>query len=356
MKFDRYRLHEQQPVDHLKPPLPYTTGALLRIEKHIPPPPFGSGYLPPQRHNSIRDFQTRYGTPSRACLENPPPETGAPTYPAIRSMTIVDQIACFDGRGSQLVTCHIEKDGRKSSLLVAKIYDPLYYNWNGEDITYLADLDYSREASAFMLLRAFADADELGYRGAREALSGSIPRFHGCWTWRTHLLDGQSRDVRLILMDYIPYPSMLSILDRGKVDEIPAESRMELLAKALEIYCWLEFVGVWQNDIAPRNIMVDSESNRVVLLDFSNCIIRDLPNTRNFVTIGTPPSFPKSPIEIFRASFGVIWGDWIPVELESKKAQYAWFMEKWGKSTTFEPPEPELLDRIELYLEPSRAT
>ncbi|KAK3935382.1 hypothetical protein QBC46DRAFT_397646 [Diplogelasinospora grovesii] len=234
-------------VDNLKPALPYTAGALLKVQQHIPPPPYGSsGYRRPFPRTHMRDYQ-RYGTPSLCCLANPPTETPPHPYPKMWTLIIDDQIACSDGRGAQVVTCHFE--GREAIQLVAKIFDPLYYNWNGDfDITYVADEEYACEAAAFQRLRDIKDADRMGYPGVQEALEGSIPTYHQSWTWETRLLDGQCRDVRLILMSYIPYPSMKSIIESGKARTIPAETRMRLLARALEIYCWLRYFGVDQHE------------------------------------------------------------------------------------------------------------
>jgi hypothetical protein len=50
-----------------------------------------------------------------------------------------------------------------------------------------------------------------------------------------------------------------------------------------------------------------------------------------------PPSRPKSPIEVFRASLGQNMGDWIPDDLQNRKAQKAWFKKMWGGSEVFAP-------------------
>ena len=72
-------------------------------------------------------------------------------------MEIIEQIACEDGRGAQLVRCIL--DGNRGQTFVAKIYDPLYYNVRfpgtgfPADVTYSADHDYSREAAAYKELQ-----------------------------------------------------------------------------------------------------------------------------------------------------------------------------------------------------------
>lgn len=204
-----------------------------------------------------------------------------------------------------------------------KIFDPLYYKWRGSDITYLADQQYSCEAAAFSRLRLVKDADKMGFPGVTKALEGSIPTYHGCWTWETALLDGRRRDVRMILIGYVPFPSIQSIDDRGEAENIAAKLRMQLFARALKLHCWLVFFGVDQHDFWPRNITVSVDQKRVVLLNFSHSIVRDLPNSKWISPDRYSESRPKSPIEVFRASFGLSMGDWIPDNLQAKEAQKA---------------------------------
>lgn len=284
--------------------------------------------------------------PSRCCLANPPPRTPPHPCQTTHSLRIASQIACGDGRGAQVITCHFE--GQEADLFVAKIYDPLYYKWSDFEITYLADRQYSCEAAAFERLHSVKkDVDKMRQPGVREVLERSIPSYHGCWTWETTLLDGQHRDVRMILMSHVPYPSLSSIIERGVAGKIPAESRMQLLARAFEIYCWLEFFGVRQNDFAPRNIMVSPDQEQAVLLDFSHSIVKGLPNSRWMAHVESTPNLPRSPIELFRASCGNNMGDWIPNELQAKDAQYRWFMKQWGNSEGFAPVSPEVMRRLD---------
>lgn len=63
--------------------------------------------------------------PSQLCLSHHPP-----LHPnqAIHCLSIVDQIACGDTRGSQVVTCPINKH---CLVRVAMSFDPLYYHFDG---------------------------------------------------------------------------------------------------------------------------------------------------------------------------------------------------------------------------------
>jgi hypothetical protein len=245
-----------------------------------------------------------------------------------------------------VVTCYFV--GHQADLLVAKIYDPLYYDWWNYEPTFLADFHYSREAAAFLRLRHVKDADKMGYPGVTEALQGSIPVYRGCWTWETALLDNRRRHVRMVLMNHFPFPSIQSIADRGDAKKIAPELRMQLFARALELHSWLMYFGVDQRDFWPRNILVNLEQRQVVLLDFSNAAVRDLPNSRWVSRDEDPPSRPKSPIELFGASFGLCMGDWIPDDLQNKKAQKAWFKKMWAKSEVFAPVCDSIVKRFHI--------
>lgn len=129
-------------------------------------------------------------------------------------------IACFDGRGSQLVSCNLDQE---KHLRVAKIFDPLYYNFGGGfDVAYLADCDYSCEATAYQKI-------------CEVKLDGIYtPEYYGSWTFETRFLDGQRRKVRMVLMEHVPYPSIKTLVDNGIAATIPAERRMQALAKTVD--------------------------------------------------------------------------------------------------------------------------
>lgn len=318
-------------ADNLKPDLPYIAGAVLKIQECQPHAPFGPFYQ--DRTSRIRylKFWTQCDTPSRFCLQNPPLKGKPIANPKTRTIVIDSQIACGDGLGAQVIKCHYD-DGEGP--IVAKIFDPLYYEWPGDDPTYEADRHFTNEATAFITLQDMNKDYTIGYPQVREALKWSIPRYYGSYTWEAQLLDGQHRDIRLILMEYIPYPSMASIIKQGRVISIPVETRMQLLTRAFEIFAWLKYYGIDQNDFAPRNIMVDPDQGRVVLLDFSIAKFRDRYNSKWSLRKGELlPVGPTHPIEQWHCN----WADddisnWVPKYLHSAQARYDWFRNQWRDS------------------------
>lgn len=121
---------------------------------------------------------------------------------------------------------------------------------------------------------------------------------------------------------------------------------MQLLARAMEVYCWRDFFGVDQHDFALRNIMASPDQKRVVLLDFSHSIVRDLPNSRWTSPYQFGPHLPTSPIQMFRASFGASIGGWVPGSLQVREAQIEWFKEQWEKSRVSAPVRDKLAERL----------
>lgn len=130
-----------------------------------------------------------------------------------------------------------------------------------------------------------------------------------------------------------------------------------MLARAFEIFAWLKYYGVDQHDFAPRNIMVDPDQGRVVVLDFSVAKLRDVYNSKWSLCKGEPlPVGPTHPIEQWHcgwANYDIL--DWVPKQLHSAQARYDWFRNQWSDSNMFQPLgwlwyndyEPRVLAEIE---------
>lgn len=340
--------------DDLKPDLPYVVGAKLRIQECLPHRPFGISFQDETSRTYHWNPMLTWKTASEFCIQNPPLVVQPPVKPNRRTIVIDSKLACGDGRGAQLVKCH---DEAREASFVAKIYDPLYYPWpSNQDPAHEADEHFTTEATVYMTLQDMRESNFFGPPRVQNLLKVSIPQYYGSYTWQTQLLDGRRRDVRLILMEYIPFPSMWAIIKKNKVEKIPGDTRMRLLAKVLELVSWLEHNGILQDDFAARNILVDPDRDRVVLLDFSIAKIRDLYNCQWSTPPGEAlPRFPMSPIEYW----GCDWGDemecWVPKNFRTVRARYDWFKKVWGKSKEFQAAgvmwykhyEPNLLKALE---------
>lgn len=155
-------------------------------------------------------------------------------------------------------------------------------------------------------------------------------------------LDGQHRHVRMVLVDYIPYPTMKTLIESGAVATVPAELRLCALVKAAEANSWLDFYGVRQGHFHPRNLMVDHQGPakiEVIIIDFSHAMVKDLPNSR-WITFRQDQK-PRSPMECYRFD----WNDfrqWVPEELHERRKRVEWVKKQWGDSDVWEPLWKEL--------------
>lgn len=319
-------MSDAEPNDPLKPALPYVAGAHFNIKQHVPPEPHARIPGAEIVHKHIRNPLKQYGTPSRCCLARPPQSTEPHQSHTTFRLIIADQLVTRVGRGAQLVTCQI---GTDKAIRVAKIYDPLYYDWtDGHDCVQRADDDYAREATAYEFLF------EKGQNGV------FTPLYLGAWTFETPLLDGSLRQVRMILIDHIPFPSMLSLLEDGKAKDLSASFRMKILARLMESYTWLAFYGVFHNDLEPRNILVDPDITRdqprAVLVDLG---VAKLKGIHWFPHRGADhKERPSSPGSGFARSWKS-FHDWVPEEFRPARRRIAWIEQQWGNSDVFEPPD-----------------
>lgn len=199
----RPNIHSSIQIDELKPPFPYVNGAQLSIRRHVPPLPLGvTTYTKPQPRKPLQSnvdtrYQDQYKTASRLCLAHPPLKTPPHPKQTVHTLTILDQIACGDTRGPQVVTCYIN---RQKVVRVAKIFNPLYYNFeDGFNPTCYADEYYSIEAPAYLQI-------------CKKGLKGHFTLKHeGSFTLDMPILNSQFRPVRMILMEWVPLKELLVI-------------------------------------------------------------------------------------------------------------------------------------------------
>ena len=186
--------------DPCRPDFPYHRGLNLSIRPHRPPPPFGiTGYCKGPERQESPPAALRLSTHSDWCLQHPPADTSTDSNSSGHQLHVIDEIACEDGRGPQLIRCHLDEND--DQIYAAKIFDPLCYSYyppDGDfgdptDVTWLADQDYSRECAAY---------EDLSKAGVDGIL---VPKYYGSWTFNMALLHPQHvRPVRMILVEWIP--------------------------------------------------------------------------------------------------------------------------------------------------------
>ncbi|KAK5998741.1 hypothetical protein PT974_01123 [Cladobotryum mycophilum] len=283
-------LMKWDPTDPTRPAFPYNKNTCLSIRNHVPPQPYGIGYRMDSWPKQADRFEIIKSTHTEWCLQHPLAETPPHQEQTTHKLFIIDGIACTDGRGPQLVRCRLDAQDR-GQIYVAKIYDALYYPFRNKhnglpvDVTWKADHDYGREAAAY---------EEL----ARGRVDGKFtPKYYGSWTFDT-MLAGAVRPVRLILMEWIQGISMYSLLEEGKTHLFLPEERLEIFAQALEVECRIAWYNVFQEDFAPRNVMLvgfndkDRTYERILLIDFNECNVVTKENSKGY---GQPTPLPISP-------------------------------------------------------------
>ncbi|KAB5583390.1 hypothetical protein GE09DRAFT_1278616 [Coniochaeta sp. 2T2.1] len=269
----------RSPPEAEKPMLPYKPGLVLHIRRHTPAPPFGSCCSSPGprkefSETDIRDMNCTQAQFCFRCLLTEPPQKSA--TPETQTLEIVRRIACEDGRGAQIVLCQV---GSREQRMVAKIYDPLYYPYDGNtggggpvDATYYADMHYSREAAAYEMLRS-------------QGVDGVFaPGYHGSWTFdwtmKPSVPDNNCRylrPVRLILMDELKGIIIESLDKQQSLYRLTGSQKLDCLGQAIELDTKVRCHGVSHRAISPRHVLLlvnhDKKMVRRGLLDFSASVV-----------------------------------------------------------------------------------
>lgn len=326
------------PEEPLRPANPYRKGQVIDIRKHLAPRPFGRNY---PSYEGVREEtlerELRLSTLVELCLKRPPIGGSTPEDEKIQSLEIVDEIRVKNDGGAQVVLCRFSGEEQE---VIAKIYDPLYYGfadrmWSDRprDVTYEADMDYSREVAAYSELD-----DKLG--------GTDVPKYYGSWTFQLplNLPDGQkTRNIRLVLMEHIKGRPMTDL----KPESFSESTRMELVTRMVEAVARIEFAGVRHGDVSQRNVMVClTETNaveRVALIDFNFAVVTRLDDfEEQFCGMERDPEPEKMPNPIDRWWGGALYsvaGEWLPKSWELRlRALQEWLYERYGKSEDYEPP------------------
>lgn len=361
------------PEDPDKPNLPYILGFTTQIEPHEAPPPFGDDKLYGSRpRREVSDVDLKTLKQSALVVSHPPVETSRSATPdgsapeanhrETAQLTITSAMRIgYDG-GAQVAACKIAQAGRQPFHAVAKIFDALYYRFSNSraptppDVAAQADIDYVAEAAAY---RHLARVGETG---------ASAPKYYGSWTLKLPIASrgvSQLRPVRLLLIERLEGMNLNglrmqnSLLVRNGPDafHLPAEYRLEVLARALDSYVRMLHCGIDHGKLAGRNVVLVTENTRrwstaihpgiprVALVDYKGAIVYGRTN------MGKHPhedlARPVSPLEWFwTLPLAADFEGWVPREwASSQKLQQQWLMRRFGSEgqrASYEPVGEEL--------------
>lgn len=327
----------------------------VMIEAHTPPPPFGHREY--KSNNDIRPIkfnedQRKTMTKTKLVLSDPPMETVRPQGPRETAELIITQpIATGHDRGSQVAFVRItppKAAGQPPYAATAKIFDPMYYPFerdespgHPENVSYNADREYSREASALSY------AKKVGLAG------GFVPNYYGSWTFNLRVPGSQAtRPVRLVLYEQVHGTSLYNLHRRySKGNEkhfdafhLPEKYRLEVYALLLDGQVRLLHKGLNQNDFAPRNVIVSPapaandpkpEVKRVTLIDYANSIVYPLSSRKQHSHQKLP--LPMNPMQFFRGGAGMQFDGWVP---DGFPGYEKWLQEKFGRKDKAEKYAP----------------
>ena len=227
---------------------PYRIGNFLDIRKHVPPTSVKSKsvYCYMKRPEYVTLMAERELSLKERYHRHPPTETepvGTKKFP----LEIVKHVRAGPEKAAQLILAKVKDINDKP--LVAKFYDPFYYDLTQDDVDPFRAVDeaYIKENLAYQYLK-----------GAQGSL---IPRHVGSFSCEFPLGAG-SRAVRLILIEYVEGTCM------DTVDPycLSQAARQNIMEKVVRTESYLYARKFDHRDNYPRNIIIRSKD----LMHFAN--------------------------------------------------------------------------------------
>ncbi|KAK0450284.1 uncharacterized protein EV420DRAFT_1646522 [Desarmillaria tabescens] len=169
-----------------------------------------------------------------------------PSIPANVSIILDKRLLSSTRRIPHVWTAHVQDSSpntRYPPTIVAKIYDPVYFD-SGEaeffDPFALRDLTVSRETEA--------------YRRLRHLQGTKIPRFYGHFV--APLPTQGERTVNVLLLEYIHGRDLRDLVPQEKAEMLCSLHKNALIDAVLRLHFGICALGVVQNDMQPRNMIL----------------------------------------------------------------------------------------------------
>ncbi|KAI8947920.1 hypothetical protein F4801DRAFT_559114 [Xylaria longipes] len=350
-------------MDTDRPRYPYQPGFVMQVTEHHPPAPFGPGGYPHSRHSYVSESLLEEMSQTQQVLACPPQDTQWPSDTPPRSgiLTVTKTISVGEARGAQLVICNVLICGQNElHTAAAKIYDPLYYPARDDlinapqDVVWMADMDYSREALAYRHLQTTKKWQK----------SGFSPEYYGSWTFDLALTrQGREhkRSIRLLLIEQLAGSSILDLYTQNS--QVPTAGpdafhydeayRLDVLAEMLEGVLKQLHTGLDQRDLSPRNVMLVPSPRetmpplcvpRVVLIDYNISIVFEHTKYRRHPH--QDRSRPTNPAEYFWSGPPLDFHGWAPAKWyhQDRRSYQEWLLARFGgkHAGRFAPIEKKL--------------
>lgn len=325
-----------------KPPLPYSEGKCLKARSHRPSKPINFNCV--LELEGVRERESI--DPVQRCLMHPP-SPGSFTDGEVE-LEIVKPVQAGDKLDSQSFAVRVVSTTSTldlpsndcPDLLMAKIYDPLYFDHEQDDANPFLCVEsaYTHECAAYSKLVDFQ--------------GNIIPKFYGSFSLslpvdRQHLDNNyrdsdsvNTREVRLILMELVPGTCMrdLSPSDYSQSD------RQAIMKSIIDSETALYTHDLDYGDVHPDNILVSNpqspldHARKIVIADFGQAWTgrSGVPEWETYFLPGvkiSPLLRWIDPCKWFNEWVDWDWKSWIEENYEHDRASITEEMQrKWGPS------------------------
>ncbi|EER43150.1 conserved hypothetical protein [Histoplasma capsulatum var. duboisii H88] len=238
-----------------KPDLPYVVGAVFAVRSHNPPSPTSTSYDCSLTSEAAYERESMH--PLDRCIKHPP--LAGSDGPTTAELKIDGAVRIGDNHSAQLVTVQILHTSPPKMLptdtnLLAKIYDPLYFDHEQDDVDpfLCVDRDYARETAADLAL---------------PQLYGTvIPNYFGSYTLQWPIDGTTTRLVRLILIELVSGTSMQQLSPM----KFSQRDRQAIIKAIIDAETLLYTCNVRHGDIHPRNILLPNTAKtwKITIIDF----------------------------------------------------------------------------------------
>lgn len=291
-----------------KPPPPYISNWKFRVQLHVPPAPT-LVYRNCCKYEK-GDFEEieRIG-PVERCLKHPPlpGEIGSGEL----ELEILDQLMVKDCCNSQVFTVQIlEKSPNLENLpppgtrLVAKVFDPLYYD----------DAEYY--TSPFLAVDGCYTHETRAYQALAKFQGHQIPIYYGSYSLDLPIEQTSNhRTVRLILLEYIPGIDM----QKANPADFSQQTRQQIMKDVIDLESLIYWNDIKLRDCSPRNILLRAPNSpggpmRIMFIDFGHALFNRRRDDPYLAEINLFTGQYVSPLLRWTENSTFKFGDWIDWE------------------------------------------
>ena len=245
----------------------------------------------------------------------------------VAELEIVGLVRAGDRHGAQLLAVRVltsTHDLPSDTGLLAKLYDPLYFDHEQDDADPFLCVDraYTHESAVYTKIEDFQGS--------------TIPKYYGSFSLSLPVDHKNSREVRLILIENVPGISMQNL----SPSNFTKSERQAIMKAIIDSETALYNREIAHNDTHPRNILVlpqpSDHARKVVLVDFGLAWTSRSPFPEweeRFL-----PGVPISPLlrwikprEWFDGWVDWDWEAWVEEHYEHTRGSITEYMQrKWG--------------------------